>query len=138
MGGGAAVEPALDSLCYGQRLWHREADRGIDVHALIGCFFDGGHAGIGHRDFHHHVRRQLRKMDRLLGDRLGVPVKGRVRLDRNAPLETLLAVVYRLEQFSPFDRHLFDQLPGDVILGAGRIFGDDLVDTVLPQGHLLL
>ena len=80
-GGGATFQAPFHRLGDGERLRHGEAHGGIDVDAVRGRLLDGGDAGLGHGDFHLHVRREFVKVERLRGDGFGVAIEDGIGLD---------------------------------------------------------
>ena len=134
----AAMQPALDGLGERDRLRNREADGRVDVHAGRGEILGGLGAGPGRRHLHLHVGRESGEAKTLLGDAGRVAVELRVGLDREAPLQAILPLEDGEQDLGAPDGHLLVQLPGDLVLGPGRVLGDDLVDPVPPEVHLLL
>ena len=53
-------------------------------------------------------------------DAFGIAVIGRIGLDGDAALQSLLALEHGQQQFGTFDSHLLDELPGDLLLAPVR------------------
>jgi hypothetical protein len=119
-------------------LGKREADRGVDAYTAISRFFDGGKTGPGHRDLYDDIGRQLRKLDRLFNNGVGIPIKPRISLNRQPAIFALLLSEDGLEEPSRFHRDFPHNLPSDLILGGSRHFVNQSPNPVSPGSHFLL
>ena len=136
--GGATVEPAFDGFGHGYGLRHSEADRGVDIHAVIGGLFDGLDAGLRDGHLHLHVGRQRVEVARLGNDGFAVAVVHGVGLDREAALVPVVALEGGLQEIGAAHGHLLDQLPRHLGLRPGRVLGDDGANPIFPQVHFLV
>ena len=127
-----AVKPAFHRLCHRDCLRHRKTYGGINIHTLIGCFLNRFDSCFCDRYLNLNVRRQSTKVNRLLRDLFCIAVILWVGLHGQTPFLSFVLLERWQQQFCAFACHLFNQLPGDLILCGIRHLPNQLMDSSFP------
>ena len=132
-----AVQAALHGFGHGERLGHRETDRGVDVHAAVCRLLERDDARLRGRELHLGIRGEGGKAQPLLEHPRSIRVVGRVRLDRQPAGPAALPLEDRSEDRRRPDRHLLDDRPRQIDLRPVRMLRRQGEDAWIPVGPFL-